>query len=89
MWLEKARFLRERGGMALLITHPDYMLERRPREAYRKLLDEFQHDATAWRALPRDVSSWWRRRAASRIERNSHDWKIVGPAADAGRVVHY
>jgi len=33
VWFEKAGFLRERGGMALLLTHPDYQLEparRRP-----------------------------------------------------------
>ena len=24
LWLDKARFLRDRGGMALMITHPDY-----------------------------------------------------------------
>src|SRR5512132_4446881 len=38
LWLEKTEFLRERGGMVLLITHPDYMLERRLRDAYRELL---------------------------------------------------
>ncbi len=27
LWREKADFLRDRGGMALLITHPDYMTE--------------------------------------------------------------
>jgi hypothetical protein len=87
LWIEKARFLRERGGMALLITHPDYMLERRTRRAYRRLLEAFRHDTTAWRALPRDVSAWWRRRAASQLERTGRDWRIVGPAAKAGRVI--
>ena len=27
LWVEKAEFLRERGGMALMIVHPDYMLD--------------------------------------------------------------
>jgi hypothetical protein len=73
--------------MALLITHPDYMLERRTRRAYRRLLEAFRHDPTAWSALPREVSAWWRRRAASQLERTGHDWRIVGPAAKAGRVI--
>ena len=89
LWLEKTEFLRERGGMALLITHPDYMLERRPRNAYRELLDAYRDDPTVWRALPCEVSSWWRRRAASRLERAGGEWRIAGPAADAGRVVYY
>ncbi len=75
--------------MALLITHPDYMLTRRPRNAYRHLLETFRHDKTVWRALPRDVSTWWRQRAASRLERTGDDWRIVGPAAEAGRIIHY
>ena len=87
LWLEKAGFLRERGGMALLITHPDYMLERRTRHAYRRLLEAFRHDGTAWCALPRDVSAWWRQRAASQLERTGRDWRIVGPAAQAGRII--
>jgi hypothetical protein len=87
LWLEKAHFLRERGGMALLITHPDYMLERRPRIAYGRFLASFQNDGTAWRALPREVSAWWRKRAASHLERSHTGWKIVGPAAEDGRVI--
>lgn len=86
LWLEKARFLRDRGGMALLITHPDYMLGRQPRASYSRFLDAFQEDRTVWRALPREVSSWWRKRAASRLERAGQGWRIVGPAAEEGRI---
>jgi len=87
LWIEKAHFLREHGGMALLITHPDYMLERRPRAAYARFLDAFREDRTVWQALPREVSAWWRRRAASHLERSGQGWKIVGPAAEDGRIV--
>jgi hypothetical protein len=87
LWLEKAEELRRRGGLALLITHPDYMLEERHREAYRRFLTAFADDRTAWAALPREVSAWWRSRAESRIERGRDGhWHIVGPAAAAGRI---
>ena len=33
LWREKADFLRDRGGMALLVTHPDYMTEPASRRA--------------------------------------------------------
>jgi hypothetical protein len=88
LWLQKAEEIRERGGLALLITHPDYMLDAPPREAYGRFLAAFAADATAWAALPREVSSWWRRRAASRIERVEDRWEIVGPAADEGRIAY-
>jgi peptidoglycan/xylan/chitin deacetylase (PgdA/CDA1 family) len=85
-WAEKARFLRRRGGMALLLTHPDYLLEEDRLRAYTDFLDEFAEDTTAWRALPRDVTAWWRRRAASSIERSDDGWRVVGPAAGEARI---
>jgi hypothetical protein len=86
IWADKARFLRERGGMALLITHPDYMLERERLDVYDRFLSTFAGDETMWAALPRDVASWWRRRAASSIERAGEGWRVVGPAAAEARV---
>ncbi len=86
LWLDKARRIREAGGMALLITHPDYMLDRSRLDAYARLLAAFGDDATAWRALPGDVSTWWRTRAASSIQRGATGWAIVGPAAEDARV---
>ncbi len=86
LWLGKARFLRDRGGMALVLTHPDYAHNERLVRAYTRLLEEFAGDATAWKALPRDVSEWWRRRAASELRMVGGEWQIVGPAADLGTV---
>jgi len=86
MWLEKTEELRRRGGLALLITHPDYMLDEPPRAAYARYLHALENDKTAWSALPREVSSWWRRRAESHLERVGGVWKIVGPAAGEGRI---
>jgi hypothetical protein len=81
LWVEKAELLREQGGMALLITHPDYMLDEERLEAYRRFLQRFEGDGGLWRALPQEVSSWWRRRARSRIEASSEGWTVAGPAA--------
>jgi hypothetical protein len=85
-WVEKAELLRERGGMALIDTHPDYLVDRPAMDAYRALLERFAADETAWKALPRDVSAWWRRRAASRVERVDGSWTVTGPAATEARV---
>ena len=88
LWLEKARFIRDRGGMALLITHPDYMLGDDLLEAYRRFLAEFADDGELWRALPREVASWWRRRVASRLVRSGDGWTVVGPAAEEATIRH-
>ncbi len=85
-WIEKAEFLRGRGGMAMIDTHPDYLIEDRIMGAYRRLLERYADDSTAWRALPREVSAWWHRRAGSRVERVGADWTVSGPAAGEARV---
>jgi hypothetical protein len=81
LWREKAELLRRRGGMALIITHPDYMLRADRLRAYARLLAHFQDDATAWKALPSEVSDWWRRRAATALRPIGGRWRAVGPAA--------
>jgi peptidoglycan/xylan/chitin deacetylase (PgdA/CDA1 family) len=86
LWVEKASFLRERGGMALMIVHPDYMLQQERLDAYRRYLERFATDDTVWRALPREASAWWRRRAASRLELANGAWQVAGPAAGEARI---
>lgn len=86
VWLRKARLLRERRGMVLILTHPDYAGDQRIVDGYRSLLDEFKDDDTVWHALPRDVATWWRNRAASTIRNSPDGWQIVGPAAADGQV---
>lgn len=85
-WIEKAEFLRGRGGMALLDTHPDYLLDERIAGAYRRLLERLARDDSAWKPLPRQVSEWWRRRAASHVEQAGTEWTVTGPAADEAQI---
>ena len=81
-WIAKATFLRKHGGMALLLTHPDYLNSPARLAAYERFLAAQAADASAWHALPVEVASWWRRRAASHIEREGSSWRVVGDAAD-------
>jgi hypothetical protein len=67
--------------MALLITHPDHMRDSASLAAYKRFLSASEGDSGLWRALPRDVSDWWRRRAASTIVTNDGAARVVGPAA--------
>jgi peptidoglycan/xylan/chitin deacetylase (PgdA/CDA1 family) len=79
IWLEKTAFLRDRGGMALIDTHPDYLLDEPAASAYGELLRTYADDHSAWRALPAEIASWWRRRAATSIERAGGSWRVIGP----------
>jgi hypothetical protein len=86
LWLHKAKQLRDRHGMVLLLAHPDYAGDPRLAEGYRTLLETFAGDDTVWHALPKEVAAWWRRRSASTIAGDDGRWAIVGPAASDGRV---
>ncbi|MDX6473220.1 MAG: hypothetical protein QOK22_2036 [Gaiellaceae bacterium] len=64
LWVEKIEFLRRHGRMALMLTHPDYLPAGGPAfRAYERVLARYAGDATAWKALPRDVAAWWRQRS--------------------------
>ncbi|HEY6399571.1 MAG TPA: hypothetical protein VIX82_19160 [Solirubrobacteraceae bacterium] len=86
MWIEKAEFLRKRGGMALIVTHPDYFVDERILSAYERFIRPYVDAPGAWKARPRDVSAWWRRRAASRLERTDDGWRVIGPAEAEARI---
>ena len=86
LWWRKARHVRDRGGMVLVLTHPDYAHDPRLADGYRKLLDSFAGDDTVWHALPREVAAWWRKRAASTICADGDGWRIDGPASEDGRI---
>jgi hypothetical protein len=85
-WIDKGEMIRAAGGMALLITHPDYVGIAPIAAAYRELLDHFADDTSMWRALPVEVNRWWRRRAGSHLERTANGWRIVGPARDEASI---
>lgn len=70
IWKKKLDWIAEKGGMALLITHPDYMcfnngkrrLEEYPKERYQELLKYVanKYNGQYWNALPREMARFWK-----------------------------
>jgi peptidoglycan/xylan/chitin deacetylase (PgdA/CDA1 family) len=87
-WLEKAQWLRERGGMALLLTHPDYLREPMRLRAYERFLELMATDPSCWRALPSEVCAWWRARAATKVTPAGDGWAAEGPAAGRAAIAY-
>ena len=86
IWREKAMLLREYGGMALMLTHPDYLLDEERLLVYEGFLQWLAPDRTAWHALPGEVAAWWRARSCTHLERHDGLWAARGPAASRARV---
>jgi glycosyltransferase involved in cell wall biosynthesis len=69
IWLKKLEWLAQNGGMALVITHPDYMSfsgsgsrADYPVELYRQFLEHIRdkYSGAYWHALPKEVAAYAR-----------------------------
>jgi hypothetical protein len=79
IWKEKLEWIAEKGGVALLNTHPDYMCfngkkpcnEEYPSRYYKEFLMyvKTRFDGQFWHVLPREMASFWK--TASGTERQS------------------
>lgn len=67
LWLESAAALEAEFGLIQCVSHPDpgYLGDLDKRAVYAELLQGLAERPGLWRALPRDVADWWRRRAAA------------------------
>lgn len=68
IWKSKLDWIAERGGMALVITHPDYMsgnggtaLEEYPMALYEELLKyvKDRYKGQYWHPLPKEMARFW------------------------------
>lgn len=69
IWKKKIDWIANNGGMALFITHPDYMnfdenkpkFDEYPARFYKEFLEyiKFKYEGQYWHALQRDVSRFW------------------------------
>ncbi|HVZ42102.1 MAG TPA: hypothetical protein VHI13_22675 [Candidatus Kapabacteria bacterium] len=64
LWLDKIQFIERHSGMAMMITHPDYLRLPEFFGVYEKFLRVMSVRTGYWHALPRDVARWWRARGA-------------------------
>jgi peptidoglycan/xylan/chitin deacetylase (PgdA/CDA1 family) len=64
LWIEQAKAIEERFGLIQVLSHPDrgYLGDPGKRAFYIELLNALSERQQLWKALPRDVSAWWRRR---------------------------
>lgn len=74
IWKKKLDWIAEKGGMALLITHPDYMnfnntkftIEEYPMKFYKELLlyVKSEYEGQYWHALPKEMARFWKEEMA-------------------------
>ncbi len=87
IWFEKLKLVQSLSGMALLVTHPDYLDIPQRLDVYRQFLEHLAAQQDGWRALPRDVAGWWRQREKLTVSSNCVTCATDNSLAIRGRAV--
>jgi hypothetical protein len=81
----------QKHGLLTFLTHPDYLIEKRAQDTYRKLLgflSELESKHKTWIALPRQVNDWWRQRSKMTLVPDGDGWRIEGEGKERARVAY-
>jgi len=75
LWKKKLDWIAEQGGMALMLTHPDYMsfnskqpkFDGYPAEYYEDFLNyvKSKYEGQYWHVLPKEIARFWAKRQTS------------------------
>lgn len=87
IWLEKFRWLRAMRGMALVITHPDYLKSGGRIEHYRGFLEHVAAQQDCWTAVAGEVAKWWRQRDGLEIVEQDDGTQVVGSCSNRARLI--
>lgn len=67
IWMDKLKFIKDNHGMALVLSHPDYLKEKSTWDVYHEFLHFVKACGDYWHALPHRVAGWWRERRNNEI----------------------
>jgi len=82
IWGMKAKWIESLGGMILTLVHPDYCGTGQNLDEYETLLKQLNNYQSAWRALPSEVSAWWRCRDQMKLTVRGDFPSIEGPGSE-------
>jgi peptidoglycan/xylan/chitin deacetylase (PgdA/CDA1 family) len=86
IWDRKLEFVVRNSGMAVVLTHPEYLTSRDHLDLYRDFLIRVRDRGGYWHALPKQVAAWWSKRSRSKLSVDDRgQWYVHGPAAPRGK----
>jgi hypothetical protein len=89
LWRMQTEAIMQKNGLVSFLIHPDYIVEKRARGAYRDLLtflQQLRSRERLWFALPGEVDQWWRERSGLRVIEHDGQWRIEGAGAERARL---
>jgi hypothetical protein len=91
LWKAQVAAIVKRNGLISFLTHPDYLIDLKPRGVYDSLLTHLRKVCdrnNVWHALPGELDRWWRARAKMKIVHDSEGWRIEGPGSERARIAY-
>jgi hypothetical protein len=91
VWRTQTERIMEKHGLASFIAHPDYLIPRRAREAYRGLLEYLsglRAERALWIARPNEINQWWRQRSRMKLVARNGRYEIEGEGKERAQIAH-
>jgi len=89
LWEKQISLILKRNGLITMLSHPDYLIDLKPRGVYDGLLGHLRKMCdreNVWHALPGEVDQWWRARKQMKIIDTGNGWNIQGPESHRARL---
>jgi hypothetical protein len=89
LWKKQVDTILSKNGLISILTHPDYLIDKRARKVYADLLahlSRLRDQKKTWVALPGEVDSWWRSRNQMQLIPDGGSWRIEGADSSRARV---
>jgi hypothetical protein len=91
LWKKQISMILQRNGLMSFLSHPDYLIDAKPRQVYESLLAHLRKvcdSNNVWHALPGELDQWWRARSQMKLVPNNGGWQIVGPESRRAHVAY-
>ena len=89
LWEEQCRLILSGHGLISVIVHPDYVINKKSNNAYRRLLAylaQMREKMFVWTTLPSEINKWWRMRSEMKLVTDGLGWRIDGEGKERARI---
>lgn len=91
LWEEQCRMILAGHGLINVIVHPDYILNKKSNNVYRRLLGHLAYlreKLFVWATLPGEINKWWRTRSELKLVQDGQGWRIEGEGSERARIAY-
>lgn len=91
LWEGQCRMILAGHGLISLIVHPDYVINKKSNQTYRRLLTylaDLREKMFVWTTLPGEIDKWWRMRSEMKLVADRYGWRIEGEGKERARIAY-